>query len=61
VPADSRLWLDDEEEVAPGRPELPEPDQENAIRLPQSGSGIGSERDLELVAENQVLKRDVTP
>jgi hypothetical protein len=53
VPADNRLWPDDEEVLAPGRPELPEPDPENAIRVPQTGSGVGSERDLELVAENQ--------
>jgi hypothetical protein len=60
VPADDRRWLDDQEVVAPGRPEPPEPGPENAVRVRQSGSGIGSEGDLELVAENKVFKGDVT-
>jgi hypothetical protein len=61
MPADNRLWLDDQEVVAPGRPEMPKPDPQNAIRVPQSGSGVGSERDVELVAEHEVFKGDVTP
>ncbi len=60
MPADDRFWLDDEEVVAPARPEVVEPYPENAIRVPQSWSGIGAEGNLELVAKNQVLKGDVT-
>ena len=40
---------------------MAEPDPENAIRATQSGSGVCSERDVELVAENEVLNGDVTP
>jgi hypothetical protein len=36
-----------------------EPDPENSIRILQSGTGGGSERDVELVAENEVLEGDV--
>jgi hypothetical protein len=38
-----------------------EPDPENSIRMLQSGTGGGSERDLQLVAENEVLKGNLAP
>jgi hypothetical protein len=60
MPADHGLRLDDEEVGVPGRPEPPQPGPKNAVRVPQAGSGIGSKGDLELVAENEVFKRDVT-
>jgi len=61
VPAENRLRSDDEEVVLPGRPEPADPDPQNAVRAPQPGRGVGSEGDLELVAENEILQREVTP
>jgi hypothetical protein len=61
VPADDRRWLDDQEVVAPGRPALPEPDPENAIRVPQTGGGVGLESDVELVAENHAPMKSRQP
>ncbi len=61
VPADNGRWLDDQEVVPPARPEPADPDPQNAIRTPQPGCGVGSEGDLELVAEDEILQRNVTP
>jgi hypothetical protein len=61
VPADNGLRLDDEEVVAPARREPADPDPENPIRVPQAGCGVGPEGDLQLVAEDHVLKGDVAP
>ena len=60
MPVDNGLWLDDQEVVAPRRPELAEPDPLNAIAVRQSGSGVSSKSDVELVAENEVLKGHIT-
>jgi hypothetical protein len=60
MPVNNRRRLDDEEVVAPVWPEPVHPDPQNAIRPLHSGRWVGSEGDLQLVAENQVLKGEAT-
>jgi len=61
VPAEDGLRSDDEDVVPPGGPESADPDPQNAIRAPQPGYWVGSESNLELVAEDEILQRDITP
>jgi hypothetical protein len=49
----------DVEVIAPGWPRVSEPDPEHPIRVGQAGRRIGAKGHLELVAENEVFKRDV--
>jgi hypothetical protein len=60
VPTEHSFWLDDVEVIAPRRPNLSEPDPEEAIRVGQAWRGIGAKDNLKLVTENEVFKRDVT-
>jgi hypothetical protein len=48
-------------QVPPVRPEPADPDPQHAIRAPHTRCGVGSEGDLELVAEDEILQRNVTP
>jgi len=59
VPAENSCRFDDLEVIAPGRPRVSEPYPEHPIRVGQARRGIGAKGDLELVAENDVFKRDV--
>ena len=38
---------------------MAKPDPEDSIRRPEAGTRVGAQRDLELMAEDQVLKREV--
>lgn len=49
----------DVEVIAPGWPRAVEPDPEHPIRVGQAGRRVGAKGDLELVAEDEVLKCDV--
>ena len=60
MPAEDSCWFDDLEVIAPGWPRVSEPYPEHPIRVGQVGRRIGAKSDLELVAENEVFKRDVT-
>ncbi len=56
MPADSGLRSRDRQVVAPtARPQTPDPDPQDAILIADDGSRVGAQRDLKLVAEDQVL------
>ena len=59
VPAQHGLGLDDHQVLSPPWPEAPEPYPNNAILTAEARVAIGPEGDLELVAEDDVFKRDV--
>jgi hypothetical protein len=59
VPAEDSCRFDDLEVIAPGWPRVSEPYPEHPIRVGQVGRRIGAKGDLELVAENEVFKRDI--
>jgi len=59
VPPEHGFWLHDVEVIAPGRPGVLNPDPEQPIGVGQAERGISAKGDLELVAENEILKRDV--
>jgi hypothetical protein len=59
MPSDHGLGLNDAKVIAPRWPKASEPDPENAIRVGQAWRGVGAKGDLELVAENEVLKGDL--
>ncbi len=52
--------LDDQQVVAPGRPDLLEPHPQQAILVLEPEARLRSKGDLELMAENQVLESNVT-
>ncbi len=41
------------------RPETAKPDPEDSIRRPEARMRVGAQRDLELMAEDQVLEREI--
>jgi hypothetical protein len=59
MPADHGRRVHDVEVIAPGRPNLPEPDPEHSVGVGQAGGRVGPKSNLKLVAENDVFKRDV--
>jgi hypothetical protein len=59
VPAEHGFRFHDMEVIAPGWPRAVQPDPEHPIRVGQAGTRVGAKGDLELVAEDEVLKCDV--
>jgi hypothetical protein len=58
VPGEDGGGLNDEEIEAPTRPRAGQPDPEDPIPMGEPGSGDGSLKDQQLVAERQVLQGD---
>ena len=60
VPAQDRLRLHDPKVLVPAlRPEVAKPDPEDSIRSAEAGMRVCAQGDLELVAEDQVLQRQI--
>jgi hypothetical protein len=58
VPGEDGGGLNDEEVVAPTRPQAGQPDPEDPIPMGEPGSGDGSLKDQQLMAELKVLQGD---
>ncbi len=60
MPSQDRLRLHQTEVLLPTvRPETAKPYPQDSIPSPEARMRIGSQRDLELMAEDQVLEREV--
>jgi hypothetical protein len=60
VPAQNRLRLHQTKVLSPTvRPEAAKADPQDSIRSPDAGMRVGAQRDLELMAEDQVLQREI--
>jgi hypothetical protein len=60
VPAQDRLRPHHMEVLSPIlRPDMAKPEPEDSIRSPELGMRVGTQRDLELMAEDQVLEREI--
>ncbi len=60
VPAQDCLRLHHLELPAPSlRPEMAHSDPQDSIRSPEPGMRVGAQSDLELMAEDQVLEREI--
>ncbi len=60
MPAQDRLRLHQTEVLSPTlRPEAAKPDPQGSIGSPEARMRIGAQRDLELMAEDQVLEREI--
>jgi hypothetical protein len=61
MPAQDRLRLHDPKMLPPAlRPEAAKPDPKDPIRCPEAGMRVGAQGDLKLMAEDQVLKREIS-
>jgi hypothetical protein len=56
VPGEDGGGLNDEEVVAPTRPQAGQPDPEDPIPMGEPGSGDGTLKDQQLMAERKVLQ-----
>jgi hypothetical protein len=60
VSAEDSLRLHDLQVLSPGpRPQAAKPDPEESVVTTEARLRVGAQRDLELMAENQVLKCDI--
>jgi hypothetical protein len=60
MPAQHGIRLHQTKVLAPTvRPEAAKPDPQNPIRSPDAGMRVGAQGDLELMAEDQVLQREI--
>ncbi len=60
VPPQDGVRLDDSEVVPPAsRPEAAKPNPEDSIMTTEARIWVGAQRDLELMAEDQVLEREI--
>ena len=60
VPAEDCLRLHDLQVLSPGpRPHAAKPDSEDSVMTTEARRRVGAQRDLELMAEDQVLKCDI--
>ncbi len=62
VPAQDGLRLHNLEVPSPTlRPEMAQPDPQDSIRSLEAGMRVRTQRHLELMAENQVVEREIPP
>ena len=59
VPADHGVWLDDDQDIGPARPEAGKDQPEGAVAVPKAGAARCAPQVRQLLAQSQVLDRQI--
>src|SRR5450432_2544530 len=59
VPADHGVWLDDDQDIGPARPEAGKDQPERAVAVPKAGAARCAPQVRQLLAQSQVLDRQI--